>query len=387
MAIQDISEDEELFSIGRTDILCVENSDFGKTEVGRLILADLEDQWTPLILAMIFEFFRGDESPWKAYFDVLPADFNSLMFWTNDELDQLQASAVRQKIGKQEAHDMLTENVLLVVRRNQRALFPNAASVSDDDLLYLAHRMGSTIMAYAFDLENDPSQQVLDEEGYASEEEEELLPKGMIPMADMLNADADRNNARLFYERSRVTMRAIKPINAGEEVFNDYGQLPRSDLLRRYGYITPGYNQYDVVEIPRQLVIDAFRARALEIAPQSSHEGIVSLHCVRQDLTDDQLEQRVNHSLHISTTQVSDNLRSFNISTIMKFLMTATTFHAIPRKTSSLPSSWPLCGLWTSPPPISTPRKTRNLARHPLIRRRKILYAFWPYFAISFKLV
>lgn len=49
-------------------------------------------------------------------------------------------------------------------------------------------------------------------------------------------------------------MKATKPIPAGSEIFNDYGPLPRSDLLRRYGYITPNYAQYDVVEIPFDLV-------------------------------------------------------------------------------------------------------------------------------------
>lgn len=49
-------------------------------------------------------------------------------------------------------------------------------------------------------------------------------------------------------------MKALKPVKAGEELFNDYGPLPRSDLLRRYGYITDNYAQYDVVEIPFDLV-------------------------------------------------------------------------------------------------------------------------------------
>lgn len=44
-------------------------------------------------------------------------------------------------------------------------------------------------------------------------------------------------------------MKAIKPIAAGEEIFNDYGELPRADLLRRYGYVTDNYAQYDVVEL------------------------------------------------------------------------------------------------------------------------------------------
>ncbi len=45
-------------------------------------------------------------------------------------------------------------------------------------------------------------------------------------------------------------MKAIKPIHEGEEIFNDYGEIPRADLLRRYGYVTDNYAQYDVIELP-----------------------------------------------------------------------------------------------------------------------------------------
>lgn len=44
-------------------------------------------------------------------------------------------------------------------------------------------------------------------------------------------------------------MKAIKPIYEGEEIFNDYGEIPRADLLRRYGYVTDNYAQYDVIEL------------------------------------------------------------------------------------------------------------------------------------------
>lgn len=50
-------------------------------------------------------------------------------------------------------------------------------------------------------------------------------------------------------------MIAIKPIKKGEEIFNDYGQLPRSDLLRRYGYITDRYQIWDVVEVGSELIV------------------------------------------------------------------------------------------------------------------------------------
>lgn len=44
-------------------------------------------------------------------------------------------------------------------------------------------------------------------------------------------------------------MKAIKPIQEGEEIFNDYGEIPRADLLRRYGYVTDKYAPFDVVEL------------------------------------------------------------------------------------------------------------------------------------------
>lgn len=46
-------------------------------------------------------------------------------------------------------------------------------------------------------------------------------------------------------------MKSLRSIPAGAEILNDYGQLPRADLLRRYGYTTPLYARHDCVEIER----------------------------------------------------------------------------------------------------------------------------------------
>ena len=51
-------------------------------------------------------------------------------------------------------------------------------------------------------------------------------------------------------------MIALKSIKKGDEIYNDYGQLPRSDLLRRYGYITDDYKKWDVVELDTRLIIE-----------------------------------------------------------------------------------------------------------------------------------
>jgi SET domain-containing protein 6 len=44
---------------------------------------------------------------------------------------------------------------------------------------------------------------------------------------------------------------------AGSEILNYYGPLPSSELLRRYGYVTPEHRRYDVVELPWNLVRSA----------------------------------------------------------------------------------------------------------------------------------
>jgi hypothetical protein len=69
------------------------------------------------------------------------------------------------------------------------------SSLSDDEIIALAHRMGSTIMAYAFDLEKVVHEEPDgDDEGFVSDDEDVMVPKGMVPLADMLNADAHKNN-------------------------------------------------------------------------------------------------------------------------------------------------------------------------------------------------
>ncbi|KAH9872771.1 hypothetical protein J1614_005165 [Plenodomus biglobosus] len=265
VAIQDINEHEVLFRIPRSAIMSVENSILS-TEIPASTF-ELLGPWLSLILVMLYEYVNGNASNWAPYFAVLPNEFNTLMFWSEDELADLQASAVLAKIGKEGANEAFMEQLLPVIKEFANIFFSGddraaqkAEEMRDEKNVTLMHKMGSLIMAYAFDIEPSTPRKDVDEEGFAEEEEDAALPKGMIPLADMLNADADRCNARLFYEQKYLEMKALKPIKAGEEIFNDYGPLPRSDLLRRYGYVTENYAQYDVVEIPMELVYDVVAA-------------------------------------------------------------------------------------------------------------------------------
>lgn len=212
MATAHIPEDTVLFTIPRKAIINTQTSDLPKRipqvfETTGLEDTDNEadedgsetsgppDNWISLILVMLYEYLQGDNSPWKPYFDVLPTEFETLMWWSEQELAELQASSIVSKISKDEADTMLRTKVLPVVEKHADIFYPQGcAKLSEDQLLILAHRMGSAIMAYAFDLENDDDEEADPENGDEwIEDKEGTLMMGMVPMADILNADAEFN--------------------------------------------------------------------------------------------------------------------------------------------------------------------------------------------------
>ncbi|KAM5344746.1 hypothetical protein ACJ41O_010608 [Fusarium nematophilum] len=260
IALQDIPAETTLFTIPRKGIVNVETSELPKTlpEVFDLdkVADDDEDaaprldSWSSLILVMMYEHLQGERSAWKHYFDVLPSEFDTPMFWSEEELKDLQASHMRSKIGKADAEDMFRRTLLPVVRNNS-GLF-GADNRSDEELIQIAHRMGSTIMSYAFDLENDEEEDDDEADGWVEDREGKSM-MGMVPMADILNADAEFN-AHVNHEEGSLTVTTLRPIKAGEEILNYYGPHPNSELLRRYGYVTEKHSRYDVVEIPWDVV-------------------------------------------------------------------------------------------------------------------------------------
>jgi SET domain-containing protein 6 len=143
---------------------------------------------------MLYEYLQGDQSRWKPYFDVLPQEFDTPIFWSEDELKELQGTCLTtEKIGKRESDEMLRKRILPIVLENATIFYPDGATqLSEDELLDLAHRIGSTIMAYAFDLDNGDSDSDSEEDGWAEDREGNTM-LGMVPMADMLNANADFN--------------------------------------------------------------------------------------------------------------------------------------------------------------------------------------------------
>ncbi|KAJ2891614.1 set domain protein [Zalerion maritima] len=276
IAVSDIPEDTTLFTIPRTAIIntvtsqlsslapsvFAESQQLGEedgSESDGEPGAQVPDQWLSLILVMIYEYLNSTASPWKPYLDVLPDSFETPMFWSSDELSQLQASSIVDKIGKEQADEMFRSKIVPVVTKYESVFYPDGnPKLTDDSLIALAHRMGSTIMAYAFDLENEEDMAVSDEDDGWVEDKEAQVMMGMVPMADILNADAEFN-AHVNHGENDLTVTSLRPIKAGEEVLNYYGPHPNSDLLRRYGYVTPKHSRYDVVELPWESTLSAVK--------------------------------------------------------------------------------------------------------------------------------
>jgi len=224
VATADIEPDTVLFSIPRSAILGTATSELA-TRIPS-IFEDLEpaggdvdgetetqshDSWTSLILVLIYEYLQGEKSRWKPYLDVLPAEFSTLMFWTAEELSHLQASSVVPRVGKAEADRMIQTKILPAIHHHGPVFYPEGkAPLGEEDLVALAHRMGSIIMAYAFNLEKDDDDDADEQDGWV-EDNEGRIEMGMVPMADILNADAQFNvrSAAPSLQRAADTCRHI----------------------------------------------------------------------------------------------------------------------------------------------------------------------------------
>lgn len=291
IATKRIEADTDLFTIPRSIVMTKDNSNLhtkDPTIFDRFDeIPDLEEEnaeWLKLVITLMYEDFCQDSAPWKAYLDVLPEKFDTLMFWNEDELEELHGSAVRQKIGKAEADKMFRTKLLPFLNKHQYMFFRcGRPKPNDEELLAQAHRMSSAIMAYAFDLEKDEDEDDEGEDSWIEDHEGKTL--GMVPMADMLNADAEFN-AHLSHGEESLTMTSLRPIEAGEEVLNYYGPLPNSDLLRRYGYTSSKHEVHDVVELSWVNVVAATKSQ-LDVSDEDIQKAIAGINEVHEEELED----------------------------------------------------------------------------------------------------
>ncbi|KZV66693.1 SET domain-containing protein [Peniophora sp. CONT] len=298
VAVRDLDKGHVLFTIPRNLTLSLRTSSLpGRFGISAWKEHQLHVGWAGLILCMMWEEALGEESPWSVYLDSLPNSFDTPMFWSTEELAELAGTAVVDKIGKDQAERDFTDRVLPAIQ-SRPDLFP--PQKMHRYTVHNYHVMGSRILSRSFTVEKWEGENLgspaasaaadamdVDEEdstgerpivnqntaesgvGTApvdedddSDDEDDPANVAMVPMADMLNARFECENAKLFYEERDLRMATTQPIKKGEQIWNTYGDPPNSDLLRRYGHVdrvplpdgSLG-NPADIVELRADLVL------------------------------------------------------------------------------------------------------------------------------------
>jgi len=200
VALQDIEQDEELFCTPQSAVLSVKNSGLRRVQSE---IFDFLGSWHSLVLAMINEDGQRQKSMWWHYLNILPTSFDTLLYWSPSELAELQGSAVIDKIGKEDADRSFVYSLLPLVKGTPELWGMHAEAFrgrhAESLLLKVAHRMATLIMAYGFDLDPESRSSEEEDEEYVerdggSSQSDYDLKKGMLPLADLINADGDLNN-------------------------------------------------------------------------------------------------------------------------------------------------------------------------------------------------
>ncbi|KAJ6264831.1 hypothetical protein Dda_0984 [Drechslerella dactyloides] len=268
-----------LLSIPISATLCITN---GALLQRAPALAD-RSQWPAMILTVMYENSLPD-SKWRTYLDNLPREFDTLMYWTDDELKELEGSAVLGKVGKQEAI-IFYQTEIMVFAEARKDVFEGI-----DMSLETFHMVGSWVMAFATDLDKpsdgrDTHADAMDEDDDDEDDEEfDSLNtyKALVPFANFVPGDCELANCEFSPSESSVSLIATANILANASLYIDPGPFPRSDLLRRLGAFQQSSADHDVVEIDSTLIISVAGRAVPEMIRDARIERLVE-----EDLLED----------------------------------------------------------------------------------------------------
>lgn len=243
----------------------------GRTLCDRHHVDARRNPWPGLIVSLMAESAAGAASQWKPFMDVLPQpwehshaacesdrardeDYARTMplLWSREEQALLRGTETEKLLGVAETRDSFTRTVWPHVKDSLDACLPpedvavvhrlqdsaeteaEAERVAHDFALARFLHWGCVVLSRAFDAHPARRGPV------------------MTPMADMLNHRTGSCNAHLEAGSGRagaLPMRLIADVAPGGELINTYGDLPESELLRKYGFTEAAENPFDTVDV------------------------------------------------------------------------------------------------------------------------------------------
>lgn len=243
---EDLPEGEMIFSVPRSALLSQHTTRIRDLLEKEKDILDSSSGWVPLLMSLMYE--ATDEcSPWAPYFSLwpqlMPPDLP--MFWSKDErLQLLKGTGVTEAVEKdlENMEQEYSSIVLPFIKKHPEMFCPQKHSLD------LYKRMVAFIMAYSF---QEPLDDDEDDCG------KEVLPPMMVPVADLLNHIA-HHNTHLEFTPECLRMVTTRPVIAGEELFNTYGEMGNWQLLHMYGFSEPHpTNSNDTADIPMLMIQEA----------------------------------------------------------------------------------------------------------------------------------
>ncbi|CAL9207464.1 unnamed protein product [Musa hybrid cultivar] len=191
-------------------------------EIKLLLPRDIENV-SRLAVVLLAEKKHGEYSGWATYVNSLPSvdEMHNAIFWSKDELEMVQESAIYQETINLQAHIKKEYSVLGPVLEQFPYVF------GDVHLMDFMHAY-ALVISRAWDTSKGVS---------------------LIPFADFLNHDGTCDAVLLSDVHNEISeVIADRDYAVGEQVMIRYGKFSNATLLLDFGFTLP-YNKYDQVQL------------------------------------------------------------------------------------------------------------------------------------------
>ncbi|XP_013139903.1 PREDICTED: histone-lysine N-methyltransferase setd3 [Papilio polytes] len=160
------------------------------------------------------------ESFWKPYIDVLPEKYNTVLYFTAEELAELKPSPVLESSLK--LYRSISRQYAYFYNKIQTVDMPVLKSLRDVFTFDNYRWAASTVMTRQNNI------QLADGTMTA-----------FIPLWDMCNHEQGKITTEYSEERDRSECFALRNFKAGEQIFIYYGARPNCDLFLHNGFVYP----------------------------------------------------------------------------------------------------------------------------------------------------
>ncbi|XP_017152710.1 actin-histidine N-methyltransferase [Drosophila miranda] len=242
-ATQDIAAEQPVLSVPRTLIFSEEHL----PETDRKLFCNF-----PLLTnfnlayALVIEKVRGPDSVWRPYIDVLPARYNTVLYFSIEQMQRLRGTAACTSALRQ----------CRVIARQYANMYkcahirPDASSASSMGVLFTQHGLCYELYRWAVSTVMT-RQNLVPRELQANDDGDDLsqLPiSALIPYWDMANHRPGKITSYYDSGVHQMDCTAQEACKAGEQFFIYYGDRSNADLLVHNGFIDVN-NRKDYVKI------------------------------------------------------------------------------------------------------------------------------------------